>query len=226
MTPARQALLELLCTVGLPLLILQFGTPWFGLGPVAVSVWAAVPAAGWVGAQIVRERTVSALGALALVGVALSGAVAVLQVDGGWFAWKEALLPVAIGVVTAATAATPWAVVGVLFDRILDPGAVARLREVPERGAAYAGAVRRATLELAASFAAPGLIAFGLARALVVSPGGTDAYVTELGRYTMWSFPMVTVPGVLLSVAVLRRAMGHVEAAAGVPFEELLPELE
>jgi hypothetical protein len=223
MSASRLAVIELVCTVVLPLLILQFGTSWFG--PVGVAVAAGAPAAAFVVAQMARDRAVSALGVLALTGVALSGLVALLRLDGAWFAWKEGLLPVVLGLATAASARTSWPVIGVLFDKLLDPAALARIRGDAAVAPRYAAAVRRATVELAVAAGAPGLLAFGLARLLVTAPGGTPEYAEELSRYTAYSIGIVTVPGVVLAVMALRRAFTHVETAVGVEFESLLPEL-
>lgn len=227
MTPStRLAAIELGCTIALPLLVLQFGGSWLELGPVGVAVAAALPPAGFLLAQFARERSVGALGVVSLIGVLLTGGVAVLQLDGAWFAVKEGLLPVLLGGLTAASAFSPWPVIGVVFDRLLAPDALASIRAAPESAARFQAAVRRSTIELGVASALPGVLAFGVARSVVTSAGGTEAYVQELGRYTMWSFPLVTVPALAVTVIALRRAMAHVEQALGVGFDTLLPEIE
>jgi hypothetical protein len=223
MSPTRLALLELACTLALPLLVLQFGTSTFG--PVGVVVAAAVPVGAFVLGQMVWTRTVSALGVISLFGVGLSGGVAMLRLDTSWFAWKEALLPVLVGCATAATALGPWPLVGVVLERVLDPAALDRAAAEPDRRAAYTSAIRRSTVEFGVASAAPAVLAFALARILVVSEAGTEAWAEEIGRYSVWSVPAVSMPAVVLAVVAFRRAMALVEQALGVEFETLLPDL-
>lgn len=223
MSPARLAVVELLCTVVLPLLILQLGSAW--VGPLGVVLWAAAPAVVFLTAQMVRDRTVSALGVLSLVGVGLTSAVGFLELGPRWFALKEALLPAAIALVMAATARGPWPLVGVVLERVFDRAALAAARAAPEAGARYDVAVRRATLELAVATALPGLGAWVLATVMVTAPSGTEAWVAEVAKYNLWSLPAVTVPAGLLTLFVFRRVFDSVERALGVELETLLVDL-
>jgi hypothetical protein len=223
MSPTRLAVLELFFTVGMPALILQFGAST--LGPVGVVVAAAVPAGLFFFGQMVVTRTVSVLAVFALVAVALSGVVAFLRLDATWFAWKEGLLPVVLGLAVAASTLGPWPALKPLLDKVLDPAALAQATSPPEAARRFAQVVRHSTLELAIATAAPGLLAFAMARILVVSEAGTPEFADELGQYAVWSVPGVWMPGVVVTVMWFRRMMAQVEVALGVEFEALLPEL-
>jgi hypothetical protein len=170
----------------------------------------------------VRERRVSGLAVISLLSVALSGGIGLAAVDVRWFAWKEALVPAALGLLVLATAPTRFALGPVLLETILN---TQHTREVlQERGAerAFDRAARGATVLLALVSMASAVGTFVLARRLVVSAPGTEAFGTELGYYTALSFPAVTLPMLAASVWVLRRTLIALEEAAGVGLEELL----
>lgn len=222
MSPTRLALLELACTVALPVLILQVGLNWFG--PVTTVFVAGAPAAAFLVFQMARERTVSALGVIGLVGVGLSGGIGLLRLDAGWFAVKEALVPLVFGAALAISAFGPWSPIHLVLDRLLAPEPWARVKEDPARRARLDAAMRRSTLEAAVVTALPGILAFFLARWTVVSPTGTEAWAAEMRDYSGLSLPAVTGPAVVLLWYWARRMFDRIEDAIGVGLETLLPD--
>ena len=170
---------------------------------------------------MVREGRPSALSMVSLVSVTLSGGVGLLALDPRWFAVKEAAVPALLGLAMMASSGTRFAVVSVILDRILDPERTRAALERTGGGPAFARVTRRATIEMGLVMVGSGIASFLLARWLVVSPAGTDAFAAELGRYTFVSFPAVTVPVLLGSAWVLHRALQGLEAAAG-RLEDLL----
>jgi hypothetical protein len=220
MTDARWAGIEVVCTVVIPVAVLTFGGGWLSL-VAAVVVAMAAPAAFAV-ASIAREGRPSALSALSLASVVLTGGIGLWQLDPKWFAVKEAVVPAILGLAIASTAPTRLSVVPVLLDRLLDPARLAEALAAPERRSAYDRIARRGTLQLAALTAASGIGNGILAIAMVRSAPGTEAFTAELGRYTGWSFPLVNLPTIALSVVVLRKVIDRLEEVANVPFEQLL----
>lgn len=218
MSVARRAVSELVFTVAVPVAVLTWGPE--RLGPTGAVLASLVPAAGFVVWRMAAERTVSATGALTLGALGLSGAVSLFELPAAWFALKEALLPCLYGLAIAATARTRFSPLRSMLELVLDPERLAQRRA--GREAEYGNAMARATWEFAASIAGSGVWSGVLATMLVSSPAGTDAFATELGRYTAWSFPMVTLPTMMASGVVVRRALGLVEDALGVPWDTLL----
>lgn len=220
----REAWGEIAATVVAPSLVLVLGSDVFG-GTGVLLVGLAPPLL-WAVRGLIRARTVSPIAVLSIVGVTASGGVGLLELDTRWFAWKEAALGVLVGVLTGASAFTPWCVVGVVLDRLFVRDRV--VEALARQGTAdeYRRAVRNATLGLAVVSLVAAVVSGLLARSMVHSAAGTPEFGSEVGYYTGWSFPVVTVPSLVLSVVVFRRLLARVEQLTGTAWDELLPPLD
>ena len=220
MSNARLVWVELACTVVLPTVFLMFGTPW--LGTTGALIVALLFPVGFAIGSMVREGRPSALSVVALVSVALTGGVGLLALDPQWFAVKEAVVPIGLGLGMVGSAWTRFAVVRVLLERVLDPERIGAALDATSGRPAFERATRRATIEAGLVLVASAALSFVLAGLMVRSPAGTEAFAQELGRYTMVSFPAVSLPVLLATAWVLQRALKAVEASAGVPLDDLL----
>jgi hypothetical protein len=221
MSEGRRVFVELACTVVIPAAVMIFGSSPDRLGPLgALGVGLAFPL-GYAFASMIREGRPSALSIVALGSVLLSGVIGLFELDPAWFATKEALLPTLLGAMVCATTPTRYALVPVLLERLLDAdrtrAALSDRGTLPE----FERVSRRGTLELGGVTILSGLGSYLVARGMVTSPTGTAAFADELGRYTVASFVVVGLPAMAASVWVLRRVLDRLEAATGVPLEDL-----
>lgn len=222
MSEGRRVVVELACTVAIPAAVMVFGSSPDRLGPLgALLIGLAFPL-GYAIVSVIREGRPSALAVIAVASVLLTGGIGLFELDAGWFAIKEALIPFLLGGLVCATAPTRYALVPVLLERVLDGERTRSALEARGRHAAFDRAARRATVELGVVTLASGVASYLAARALVVSTTGTEAFTDEMGRYTMISFVVVGLPAMAASVWVLRRAFDALEAAAGLPLEDLI----
>lgn len=212
---------EIVGTLLVPTAVFTFGSRW--LSPTGVLLAGLAPALAVAIGGMVREGRPSALSLLALASVLVTGGIGLLQLDPAWFALKEMLVPAAIGAVLAGTGLTGAPAIGVLLGQVLDKARLADALAAPGAAAGYARAVRAATFGLGGITAASGVVSATLAWVMVHSPPGTEAFTTELGRYTGWSVIVVTVPTLAANFALLRWALGAIEAAVQRPLDELLP---
>ena len=56
---------------------------------------------------------------------------------------------------------------------------------------------------IAATFFFSAVMNYGLARWIVTSPAGSEAFNAELGRLTLLSYPAIALPSMLMMVGVL-----------------------
>lgn len=218
----RWAVAELVATVALPTVALIWLTDADRLGPFYGLVAALLPPLAWSVASMIRERQVSALAVIALVSVSLTGGVGLLQLDPRWFAIKEAAVSGLLGLAAAASAPTRFAVLPILLDRVLDPDRVAHALAEAGAEARFEATARRGTVWIGGVLLLSAGLTFVLARVLVHSPTGTEAFADELGWFTALSFPLVGVPATVGMALVLRSVILELEAATGVELEELL----
>lgn len=219
-TPTRSMGPELVATVVFPTVVLVGFTGEAWLGPRLGLVVALAAPLGWGVWSMVRDRQVSALAIIAVISVLLTGSVGLLELDPSWFAIKEAALPLIIGSLTAATAHTRFALLPVLFERLLDPDRVDDALDASGK-AIFDRASRRGTRIAGGIIAASAVVSWALARYVVTSPSGSEAFAAELGQHTTLSFFVIGLPTTFAMAWVLRNVLLTLEELAGVDIETL-----
>jgi hypothetical protein len=221
-SPRHRALLvDLLANLVWPVVVLTWGSGDDALGPRWGPVVAMLGPLAHASVKRLRHGRASPLSVLVIVSIALNAASGFIPLTARWFAWKEALLPVGFGLLFAGTARSGPGLLSGLLDELVDADRVRSALD--ERGTtdAFASRIRRGTLGFGAVVAASGVLSGALARVLVTADTGTPEFASQLGRYTAWSWPAVTLPTVLGSAWVLRGVLDALEASTGRPFEDL-----
>ena len=213
---------ELIATVVLPGVSLIFLTDAERLGPTWGLVVALVPPVVWSVVSMVREGRISALAVIAVCSVLLTGGVGLLELDPRWFAVKEALVPSLLGVGVLATAHTRFAVVSVLLDKVMDLSRVHAAAKARGQVDHVRSAVRASTIRVGGVLVVTALFTYGLARWVVQSQTGTEAFGDELGRYTLLSVPVLMVPSTIAMAWVLNQVFHAIAAATGEEPEAFL----
>lgn len=201
---------ELIATVAFPTVVLIgfAGEQW--LGPRIGLVVALASPVAWGVFSMVRERQVSALAVIAVVSVVLTGSVGLFEVDPSWFALKEAAIPMVLGGMAIASTYTRYAFIPVFLNTVWDLESVDERLDAAGREA-FDAACRRGTLVAGVISVVSGVVSWGLARYLVTSPSGTEAFAAELGAFTTVSFFTVNTPTLLATAWVIRGVLTKLE---------------
>ena len=197
--------LELAVTILAPSLVLmQFS------GDTNLSAKGALLAAlafplGWGMWQAYRGNGFGLMAGIGLVSTLLTGGLGLLQLDAFWLAVKEAAVSGVMGLVIAASAWTRTPLIRwLVFNRTLfDVDKVEAALKARGTGAQFDTRLRQATLMLAGTFFFSALMNYVLARWLVTSPAGTEAFNAELGRLTLLSWPVIMLPSLAMMVALM-----------------------
>ena len=216
--------LEIAVTIVLPSVVLMQASSADRLGPTGALLLALAFPLGWGLNGWRQRRGFGTMPAIGLVSTLLTGGIGLLQLDGSWFAVKEAGISALFGLAVAVSAFTRKPLIHAL---LLQPSLfdVPRLHAALDaRGTAqaFAGRMRQATLWLAATFAVSATLNYVLARWLVSSPSGTEAFNAELGRFTLISWPVITVPSLVMSMALLWWIGRGIQQLAGLHLNDLL----
>lgn len=225
MAPApsqREVFAELVVTVVIPAVVLMGLSGPDRLGPLLGLGIALLPPIGWGVWGAVQRGRVSGIAVLALVSVLLTGGVGLFELEPGWIAVKEAVLPSVIGIGTILTARTRWAVLPTVLDVVVDPEKVHAAMPDDTARRAWTAVLQRGTVQVGALFFASALGNYALARWLVVSPAGTTAFNEELGQLTALSFPALMLPMMLGMAWVLKVVLDRLEALSGCELDDLL----
>ncbi|MCA1978902.1 MAG: hypothetical protein LDL19_06650 [Thiobacillus sp.] len=225
-TVSRSAspLVELTVTLILPALILMQLSGEARLGPINALLAALALPLGWGVREFLRSRKANLFAALGFVSVLLTGGIGLLALDPTWLAVKEAAIPAILGLVVLASAFTRYPLARVLLfspklmqvDRIQ-----AALAARGTRGA-FERKLVRATWILAASFAFSAVMNYLLARWIVTSLPGTEAFNAELGRLALISYPVIALPSMLIMLAALFYLVRALRQLAGLTLSDIL----
>jgi hypothetical protein len=75
---------------------------------------------------------------------------------------------------------------------------------------------------LTLSFGVSAVLNYVLARYLLKSPGGSEAFNAELARMNLLSWPVITLPTMAMTMFALWRLLGGLQKITGLALEELL----
>ncbi|OCW98112.1 VC0807 family protein [Alishewanella sp. HH-ZS] len=191
---------NLLINVAIPAIILSKFSGEQHLGPV----WGLVVALAfpvlyglWDLKQAGKVNFFSVLG---VISVLLTGGIALLQLDAGYIAIKEAAIPGAIGLAVLISQYTPYPLVQkfILNGEILDTDKLYQALAERQSTAMFERKLAQAGYLVAASFFLSSALNYILAKVILVSPPGTTAFNEELGRMTWLSYPVIVLPSMLV----------------------------
>ena len=208
---------KLVVTILIPYLLLTRLGNLTDLEPRAVLLVALSFPVGYMALAMVRRREVGIAPTVGLVSVLLTGGVGLLANDPAWLAVKEAAVPGGFGLAILVSGHMRRPIVGVLIDRVVDTDTVRAAlaeREAEPRWQAFLG---RATMLWATVLLIAAALNYALARLVVTSPGGTDAFNEELGRMTALSVPVVTLPMMVMMSATVWYIVRGVTRITGLP---------
>jgi intracellular septation protein A len=207
-----------------PTLILLFAGDQLGWPPWLVLVVALLGPLGYGIYELVTARKVNHVSVLGLVSVLATGGIGLLRIDAGWVAIKEAALPLVLGSVVLGSTFTRWPVVKTfLFDaEVLD---VPRIEAaILEKGAEVdlERLMRVATFWIAGSFVLSAVLNYVLASYLVRSESGTAEFNAEIGQLTAWSFPVIVVPSMAITLGVMAWLLKGLQRITGLDLDDLV----
>jgi len=141
---------------------------------------------------------------LGVVSVLLTGSIGLLKLDAQWLAVKEAAIPlcIGIGVLVANFLGFP------LIRKLLYNPSVMRVDRVDEvlqaRGnqQQFLQRLDRANILFACTFFFSAVANYVLAKMIVKSASGTEAFNNELGRMTLLSYPVIAIPSMIMMLAI------------------------
>lgn len=216
----------------LPIVILDKGKAWFGsyLEPyfenVAVGVLLIAIAfpVGYFIYDYFKRSKYNLFSILGLISVLLTGGIGILHIPTEWFAVKEAAIPLLLGIAVVVSLKTPYPLVRTLLynPEIMNVERVQAALKEHDAEAAFEKLLVFCTWLLAASFLLSAVLNFILARWIVVSPSGTDAFNAEVSRMMRWSWVVIAVPSMGIMMVALFKLMGGIKRLTGLELEQVL----
>jgi hypothetical protein len=159
-----------------------------------------------------------------LISVLLTGGISIMEIPTRWFAIKEAAIPSLLGIAVVVSLKTPWPLIRTLLynPEIINVDKVHQALQAHGKEPAFEKLLTRCTWLLAFSFLLSGVINYILARWMVVSQSGTDAFNTEVSRMWFWSWPAIIIPSLIITSIVLWLLLSGIQKMTGLKFESIL----
>lgn len=216
--------LEIVVTIVAPSLVLMQASGDTALGPTRALLLALALPLAWGLNSWRQARGFGLMAGIGVVSTLLTGGLGLLQLDASWFAVKEAALSALLGVAVVLSAFTrkPLIHALLLHPTVFDVPRLQAALHARGTAVAFAGLMRRATVLFGLSFFVSAVLNYALARWLVSSPSGSEAFNAELGRYTLLSWPALTVPSLAMTAALLWWMARGFHRLAGLRLGDLL----
>jgi hypothetical protein len=226
MTPSNKPnpLLEIAITIVIPAVILMKLSSADRLGPLwALLLGLAFPLA-WGLWQVRAGRKFGLMAAIGVFSTVLTGGIGLMKLDAQWLAVKEAAVPGIIGLVVAGSAFTRSPLIRtLLYQReLFDVDRIHAVLVARQNEAQFDDCLRRGTFMLAATFFFSSVMNFILARYVVTSPAGTEAFNEELGRLTLLSYPIIALPSMAMMMGLIFWLTRNLKALTGLTMGDLL----
>ena len=217
-------LLEIAVTIIVPAIILMQLSSTERLGTLGALLLALAFPVGWGLWDGWRRRKLSWLSVLGVVSTLLTGGIGLLALDAFWLAVKEAAVSALIGLVILGSAwtASPLIRLLVFNASLFDVKRVHAALETKGNLRAFEQALRSGTILLAGTFFFSAVANYLLARWVVVSPAGTEAFNQELGRLTLLSYPVIAIPSMIMMMGLMYWLARQAKTLTGLDIGDML----
>lgn len=166
-------------------------------------------------------RTLNFFSLIGLLSVVLTGGIGYFQLDPKYLAIKEAGVPLLLGLAILAFQ-KKYPFVQKLLEEVVDAKLIYKKLEEQNNLDKYKKRMRTGTLLVAASFGLSSILNYALAKLIVKSPPGTEAFNAELGKMTALSYPVIAIPSTIVMVAALVYVLWGAAKLTGLELEALL----
>ncbi len=222
--PKRENIwINLLCNAVFPAVILTTMSKEHRLGPMWALVLAISLPLGYGIYDLVSRKKWNIFSVLGVVSTALTGGLGLFKLSGFWFAVKEAAVPLVLGAALPISqrAGQPLVKALVCNDQILDMPRVEAALAATQSNAAFDRLLSQVGWIIAGSFVLSSALNFGLAIWILKSPSGTPEFSEELGRLTALSYPVITLPCMVVMFFGMWKLLTGLERLTGLKGDEM-----
>ncbi len=223
-THKPRPMLDLLLGIVIPSIILMKFSGDDDLGASGALITALAFPLLWGLFDLIKYRKFNFIALLGLVSVMLTGSIGLLKLDPQWLAVKEAAIPALIGLAVLISTRTRYPLIKTLIynPKIMNVDKIKEKLDALGHTLAFETRLLNLTYLLAGTFAFSAVMNYILARWIVTSPAGTAAFNEELGQMTLYSYPVIAIPTMIMTMAIFYYLWRTIHGMTGLAFEEVL----
>lgn len=219
-------MISIMLNVVIPVIILIYFSKDKYLGPLWGMVVALILPIGYGLHTLVKERRTDFVSIIGIISILLTGIFTLLKLPPQWIAIKEAAIPLVIGLTIVISLKTPYPLIKkiLMSEKLFNvPLLHEKLREQGNE-AKFEKRLVGLTWGLSSSFFLASALNYGLAKVILKSVPGTEAYTAEIGKMTGWGFAVVSLPSMAVMIAVLIALIKTLTHLTGLKMDDLLAE--
>lgn len=215
---------DLIFSIAIPSFVLMKLSGNDNLGATGALLLALAFPIGWGLFSIFYYKSFNFIALLGLISIALTGGIGLLKLDPQWLAIKEATIPALIGIAVLVLARTRYSLIKLLIynPSIMNVEKIKERLSLAGQQTHFDARLLMSTYWLAGTFLFSAIMNYVLAKWLVVSPAGSEAFNEELAKMTMLSYPVIALPSTLAMFAIIYFLWKSIHDATGLQFEEIL----
>lgn len=217
-------LLNLGINILIPAILMIKGVKWFGFSPTTALATALVFPFIYGLYDLIFKKKYNFASILGFVSVLLTGSIGLLKLSKEWIAVKEAAVPLVIGIAVLITNKTQFSLLRKLLfnDTIMNLDKIERRLDEKGTRKGFNKLINQSTWLIAGSFLLSSVLNFALAKIIVHSETGTQAFTEELGHMTAISFPVIALPCTIIMFFALWKLFSGIKKLTGLEIEELI----
>ncbi|WP_394391654.1 VC0807 family protein [Shewanella woodyi] len=223
-THKPRPMVDLLVSIVIPAFILMKLSGDDQLGASGGLILALSFPLGWGIFELIKYKKFNFIALLGLANVMLTGGIGLLELDLKWLAIKEAAIPAAIGIAVLISTFTSKPLIKALVfnPAVMDVDKIMKRLQQNNCVAAFEKRLMKATYLVAGSFAFSATMNYILAKWIVTSPTGTPEFNEQLGQLSLYSYPMIAVPSMVMMMGTFYYLWRTIRDLTGLKLEEVL----
>jgi hypothetical protein len=174
--------------------------------------------------DIKRSGKFNLFSALGIFSIAMTGGMALLKLPPEYIVIKEAAIPALFAVITLGSLKTRYPLVKTFLfnDNIMQIDKVSAALEDRGTQKDFDKALVTASYLMALSFVVSSILNYILAKIILVSQPGTEAFNVELGKMNALSFPVIAVPATIVMMFALFYLFKKIKSLTHLELEDIL----
>ena len=223
-THKPRPLVDLLVSLLIPSLILMKFSNEAQLGADKALMLALAFPLGWGLFELVKYRKFNFIALLGLISVLLTGGIGLLKLDNQWLAVKEAAIPGLIGIAVLVSTFTPYPLIRTLmFNKsLVNVDKIHERLEDSGNTRTFEIRLQRATYWFSGTFFFSSFMNYVLAKWIVVSPSGSEAFNAELAKMNLLSYPMIAIPSMVMLLGIFYYLWRTIHGLTGLEIDDVM----
>ena len=223
-THKPRPMVDLMVSLVIPSVILMKFSGDEHLGATTALIVALAFPLGWGLFELVKYRQFNFIALLGLISVILTGGIGLLKLDPQWLAIKEAAIPGILGIAVLLSTYTRYPLIRTLVynPKFINVDTIRQRLEASDNSEAFERRLQNATYLLSSTFLFSSAMNYTLAKIIVTSPAGSAAFNEELGQMTLLSYPVISIPAMLMMMGILYYLWRTINGLTGLSVEEII----